>query len=310
MTARFATDDLKFTYSHLHEPIGTVAPGERFVVETEDCFTGRFRDPAGWTEENVAFIHRNLDGVTGPIYVDGARPGDVVAVTLHDVAITTPGSIALSPCTDPSPSDWWTQWYACKSYPIEDGHLLFSDDIRIPVKPLIGCIATAPERETVLSRMEGAYGGNMDCNEMRAGATVVLPVAVAGAYLYFGDAKAIMGDGEIVQAPEVGTEITASVEVRPRPAAMHWPRVESEDALTTVVSNNTLDRAVGIAFAELLGWVVEDYGWDREEAALLLAMVAQTGVCQTANSLHTGKCTVPREALPVQGAGEHSRRTH
>lgn len=300
--ARFSSDDLKFTYSPLHDPIGTVAPGERFVVETEDCFTGRFQDPAGYTPENVAWVHRNLDGVTGPIHVDGAEPGDVVAITLHEVTVTTRGSVALSPCTDPTPSDWWSQWYACDSYPIEDGHLLFElsgDTIRIPLRPLIGCIATSPERETVLSRMEGLYGGNMDCNEMCAGATVVLPVNVPGAYLYFGDAKAIMGDGEIVQAPEVGTEVIASVEVRPKPASMTWPRVESAGALTTVVSDNTLDRAVGIAFSELLGWVVEDYGWDREEAALLLAMVAQTGVCQTANSLHTGKCTVPRSALPT-----------
>lgn len=298
--ARFTPEDIKFTYSPLHEPIGIVGPGETFLVQTEDCFSGRFREAAGFSPENVQWVDRNLDGVTGPIYVDGAEPGDVVAITLHDVVITTPGSVAVSPCTDPTPSDWWSQWYACKSYPIEDGHLLFDDTIRIPVKPLIGCIATAPERETVLSRMEGAYGGNMDCNEMGAGATVLLPVGVAGAYLYFGDAKAIMGDGEIVQAPEVGTEITASVEVRPKPVSMNWPRVESADALTTVVSDNTLDRAVGIAFSELLGWVVEDYGWDREEAALLLAMVAQTGVCQTANSLHTGKCTVPRSVLPVR----------
>ncbi len=298
--ARFTPDDIKFTYSPQHDPIGTVVPGEKFVVETEDCFSGRFRDPAGFTSENVEWLNRNLDGVTGPIYVDGAKPGDVVAITLHDVAITTPGSVAISPCTDPTPSDWWSQWYGCKSYPIENGHLLFDDKIRIPIKPLIGCIATAPERETVLSRMEGDYGGNMDCNEMSAGATVVLPVGVVGAYLYFGDAKAVMGDGEIVQAPEVGTEITASVEVRPKPASMNWPRVESADALTTVVSDNTLDRAVGMAFSELLGWVVEDYGWDREQAALLLAMVAQTGVCQTANSLHTGKCTVPRAVLSIR----------
>ena len=168
----------------------------------------------------------------------------------------------------------------------------------MPIRPLIGCIATAPDRETVLSKMQGRYGGNMDCNEMRAGATVVLPVNVPGALVYFGDAKAAMGDGEIVQAPEIGTTLTVSIDVKRQAPEMAWPRVMTADELVTVVSATTLDRAVGLAFAELLAWVVADTGMPRDQAALLLAMVAHTGVCQTANSLHTGKCTVRRDAVP------------
>ena len=183
-------------------------------------------------------------------------------------------------------------------YPIVDGHVVFSDSIRVPIRPLIGCIATAPDRETVLSKMQGRYGGNMDCNEMRAGATVVLPVNVPGALVYFGDAKAAMGDGEIVQAPEIGTTLTVSIDVKRQAPEMAWPRVMTADELVTVVSATTLDRAVGLAFAELLAWVVADTGMPRDQAALLLAMVAHTGVCQTANSLHTGKCTVRRDAVP------------
>ena len=68
----FGPDDLKFTYSGEHTPIGTVEPGERFVVETEDCFTGRFRRPDGFTPENLAWVLENLDGVTGPVAVAGA----------------------------------------------------------------------------------------------------------------------------------------------------------------------------------------------------------------------------------------------
>jgi len=293
----FNSESLKFTYSPTHSPIGKVVPGELFSVDTQDCFTGKFRDSENFSAETLAWVLDNLDGVTGPIEVVGAKPGDVVAITLHEIEITTSGSVALSPCDDPTPSDWWSQWYGCKSYPIKDGFLYFSDSQRVQVAPLIGCIATSPARETVFSKMQGVYGGNMDCNEMCAGATVILPVALPGAMLYFGDAKAIMGDGEIVQAPEVGTRITASVELRPKPAAMRWPRVETAYALTTVVSDTTLDRAVGRAFDELLSWVEHDCAISRVDAALFLAMVANTGVCQTANTLHTGKCTVQRSAL-------------
>ncbi len=293
----FNYKDLKFTYSPSHEKIGEVNSGELFSVETEDCFTGKFRDSQNYSSETLAWVLENLDGVTGPIAVRGAKVGDVVAITLHEIEITTPGSVALSPCDDPSPGDWWSQWYGCKSFQIKNGFLHFSEKIKIPVQPLIGCIATAPDRETVLSKMQGPYGGNMDCTEMSTGSTIILPIAVPGAMIYFGDAKAIMGDGEIVQAPEVGTKITVSIEIRHKPRSMKWPRVESTEALTTVVSDTTLDRAIGKAFAELLCWIEDDYDVSRVDAALLLAMVAKTGVCQTANTLHTGKCSVQRSDL-------------
>lgn len=292
--ARFTCRTPQFTYSPLHEPLGVVAPGERFEVETVDCFSGLYQDPAGFTPEHRAYTRENLDGVTGPISVRDAAIGDVVAVTIHGIEITTPGSVVVSRYRDPSPRGWWLEEDACYSYPIENGELVFSNSLRIPVRPLIGCIATAPGRETVLSIRQGPYGGNIDCAEVTVGATVVLPVAVEGALLYFGDCKALMGDGEITQPPEVGTLITASVAVRPRPPAMRWPRVETPESLVTVVSNPSLDEACRFAFKELLDWVESEYDIERTRAAMLLGMVAQTGICQTCNSLYTAKCVMPR----------------
>jgi acetamidase/formamidase len=294
----FDASDLKYTYSLDHDPIGTVRPGERFVIETEDCFTGLFREPGGFTPENLQWALDNLDGVTGPVFVEGASPGDVVAITLHSVEVTTPGSVALAPLNADSPRDWWAEWYAAEAYPIEDGHIVFNDDIRIPVAPLIGCIATAPAVETVYSKMQGKYGGNMDANEVREGATLILPVAVDGGFVYFGDSKAAMGDGEVVQSPEVGTRIEATIEVGKKPDRMNWPRVESPTHLTTLVSGLTIDDAAAIAFAELLAWCEEHSGLDREQTSMILAMVAHTGICQIANTLHTAKATVARDALP------------
>jgi amidase len=297
----FRPDDIKFLYSADHDPIGSVEPGERFVVETEDCFTGRYRDPSGFTPENNAWIARNLDGVTGPIFVDGAEPGSIVAVTIHDIEITTRGSVALSPCSAPSPSDWWGQWYACKSFEVTDGHVVLDSGHRVPIRPLIGCIAVAPDREAILSRMQGRYGGNMDSNEVTIGATVLLPVFTPGAYLYFGDAKAMMGDGEVTQPPEVGTRITVSVDVEARPRTMNWPRVVSAAALTTLVSANSLDRAAQLAFAELLNWIDDESPIDRDDIALLLGMVAHTGICQVANTQPTARCTVTTANLEAVG---------
>lgn len=293
----FGFDELKFVYSSEHEPIGSVAPGERFVVDTEDCFTGRFRTPEGFTEENLSWVLDNLDGVTGPIHVEGATVGKVVAITLHEVEILGVGSVAWSKCEAASTNDWWQEWYAVDGLKIVDGCVVFHD-VSIPVAPLVGCVATAPERETILSKMQGYYGGNLDCSEVSEGATIVLPVSVDGALLYFGDSKARMGDGEIVQAPEVSTRLTMSVEVRDRPSGMNWPRIESDTHLTTVVSARTIDDAAGIAFAEMLAWSKETSGMSRQDTAMILGMIADVGICQTANSLPTAKCKVERSLLP------------
>lgn len=293
----FGTTDLKFTYSADHDPIGYVNPGEKFLIETEDCFTGRFRRPEGFTAENRAWVHANLDGVTGPIHVNGATTSHVVAITFHDIEITTPGSIVWSRCEAVSPRDWWDEWYESDGLEIANGTISFRN-AQIPVSPLMGCLATAPDRETVFSKMQGVYGGNLDCNEIRTGATVVLPVANDGALVYFGDAKARMGDGEVVQAPEVGTRTTVSIEIRSRPELMRWPRIESDLSLTTVVSGLSIDDAAGEAFAEMLAWCEEMSPMFRADIALILGMTANVGICQIANTLHTAKCTVSRDLLP------------
>jgi amidase len=293
----FAGDDLKYVYSAAHTPIGEVSPGERFEVSTEDCFTRRFREPEGFTAENIQWVDENLNGLTGPISVRGAQPGQVVAVRIEALTVTTPGSVVLSRYSFPSPIDWWSEEIGCKSCPVENNAIVFSERLRIPIQPLIGCIATAPKRETTLSRCEGPYGGNLDCNEITAGATVILPVTVSGAYLYFGDCKARMADGEVVACPEVGTLITASVALRPGPARMHCPRVETADSLITLVSARTLEDACRNAFKYMLWWVVDDFGLAQEDAAMLMGMVAHTGICQMSNPLLTAKCIMPRRYL-------------
>jgi acetamidase/formamidase len=294
----FPCDDLKFVYSAQHEPIGWVSAGETFMVSTEDCFSGLYRQPDGYTEDNIAWVNENLNGVTGPIGVDGARPDQVVALRIDDIKVTTPGSFVLSRFSYPSPQDWWHEEIGCTTFPIEHDELVFNDTVRIPVKPLIGCLATAPAREVVPSVREGPYGGNLDCNEITTGATVILPVAVPGGFLYFGDCKARMGDGEVVICPEVGTLITATATLRPAPARMYGPRIETSEALMTLASERTLDEACRTAFKYMLWWIEDEYGLERQEAALLMGMVAHTGICQVSNPLMTAKCTMPRSFLP------------
>lgn len=235
--------------------------------------------------------------MTGPILVEGATTNDVVAVRIDAIEVTTPGSVVVGPYTDPSPDDWWLDEDRSMALPVRDGHVELGERLRIPIRPVIGCLATAPRQEVVLSRHGDRFGGNQDCNPMTTGSTVVLPVNVEGAFLYFGDCKARMADGEIAASPEVGTLITATASVRRRPACMRWPRVETESEIITVVSDPSLADACRQAFREMLLWIEEDRRATRQTIALLMAMVADTAVCQVSNRLHTARCVMPRDAL-------------
>ena len=294
---RFSAQDAKYAYSPEHATIGTVKPGERFEVESVEGFSGYFSSPSDFTSETYAEAEAHKWAVTGPIAVAGATAGGAVAVTIHEVEVVTPGVVVYGAYTAEDPLEWWDDESACELYPAAGGVLRFDDHTMLPTRPLIGCLAVAPDEGTVHAKLQGRYGGNLDCREIRAGATVILPIEHDGGGLYFGDCKALMGDGEIVGPPEVGALVTASAEPRKRPASMTWPRLETNDSLTTLVSGTPLEWSARQAFRELLNWVTEDYTLARPKAALLLAMVAQTGICQISNTDYTASCTVPRDVL-------------
>jgi amidase len=294
----FAPVEIKYAYSAAHALIGEVAAGELFTVLTADCFTGRYADPSGFTPENAAWVEANLNGVTGPIAVAGAMPGQAVEIAITAVEVTTPGYVVVSRCAAHSPADWWEEEDHVVRLPVTDGTITLADDWTVPARPLIGCLATAPARETVLSRREGDYGGNLDCAEITAGATVTLPVEVAGAGIYFGDGKAAIAAGEVVCAPEVGLRILAAATPIDRPASLTTPRIRTDERLATIVSARSLADACRSAFRALKAWLEDEWRLTSDEAAVVMGIGAHCGVAQVSNPLHTGTCSIARSLLP------------
>ena len=215
----------KYTYSpEAHPEIGTVQAAAGFTVITVDGFTGRYDDPAnftprprpGWTRTSTASRGQDRGG--------GPSPGRRWEITLEELVVVTKGIVVLSRCQSLSPKDWWHEEDHVVNLTVSDGVIRLRDDWTVPATPLIGCLATSPARETVFSRHEGDYGGNLDVREITVGSTVVLPVEIPGAGLYFGDCKAAIGDGEIVCAPECGTRIVATARPVERPGRNGGPR--------------------------------------------------------------------------------------
>lgn len=290
---RFETATAKYSYSPTHAAIGAVEPGERFAVECVEGFGNAFSAPEDFTPARYAEAEKLKWAVTGPIDVAGVSAGGAVAVTIHSVEPTTPGVVVYGSYTDEDPYLWWEDETACNVYRVTETAVIFDDRTTLPTRPLIGCLAARPATQEFHARLQGTYGGNLDCNEIRAGATLILPVEHDGAGLYFGDCKALMGDGEIVGPPEIGALVVASAEPRRRPAAMTWPRLETATSMTTLVSGKPLEWSARQAYRELLEWIVEDYAIERPKAALLMAMMADAGICQISNDDYTAYCTAP-----------------
>jgi amidase len=285
------------------EPIARVQPGERVIVYTQDAFGG------GLTREDQKpseVLGRWLNPQTGPLYIEGAEPGDTLAVKIEVIEPTRDWAAScLVPFFGGLTSTNLTRTLQA---PLEErvwvykqtasGGFAWKDRWEIPWAPFFGTIGTAPAIEAISSLAPGAHGGNMDVPDVTVGNTVYLPVHHPGALFYTGDAHAGQGQGELCGvALEIDARGTFTFEVI-KGKAIEWPRIESPDFIMTVGSARPMEDAARIAYAELIEWMVADFGFDRLDAYQLLS---QAGGLYVGNMVDTNYSLVakcPKRYLP------------
>ncbi len=173
-----------------HAPRARVASGAIIRFETGDIAYERLS--LGEPLEQIGI--ETFNRVTGPVFIDGAAPGDAVRVEILDVEIHRSWSVWLPGF---GALGGYTQETIARQIPLEGGFAVISPRLRVPVEPMIGCIGLAPAEEVGSTFMPAYHwGGNMDLREMSPGTTVDLPVQVAGGLLSVGDHHAAMGRGE------------------------------------------------------------------------------------------------------------------
>lgn len=296
---RITRDKLTVVFDRRTPPVATVKPGEHFIVETEDSRGGLTRTPETTTPEYlIALRRRGYYGnpVTGPIYVEGARSGDTLAVHIHAQECDTLGY-----------QGYWPWLFHLEDFfekpstvlrEIRDGKVIVSDEIQIPVRPMIGTIGTAPAMEAILSGGMGRHGGNLDAEEVCAGSTIYLPVNVEGALLGLGDCHAIQSDGEINEV-EMRSVVTLSCDVIPgRSPVMSWPRIETPDMLVTVAVASPLEEALRLALRDMILWMEELTGMSKHDAYLLVGLAGHARPGQAQVSLYSMRCLMPKAYLP------------
>ncbi|HYJ75670.1 MAG TPA: acetamidase/formamidase family protein [Kineosporiaceae bacterium] len=303
-------------------PVAQVRPGTLLRTWTMDCFAGRVRS-ADDLPSRVC-DPRQLNPQTGPWFVEGARPGDTLAV--HFVSITPReawgvsstvpffGSLTATPATamlHPAlPERTWV--YAIDNaagvvrYEARDSAFV----AELPLDPMHGTVGVAPALGEVRSSLApGDWGGNMDTPEMRAGVTCYLPVNVEGALLCFGDGHARQGEGETCGvAVECAMDTEAVVDVVPG-TPIAWPRLESDAFLMTTGSARPLEDAFRIAHQQMVLWVAELTGQSELDAYQLVSQVALTPVANVVDTNYTVVAKVPKAVLGGATAmgGAHDR---
>ena len=273
---RLPIGPLYYEFSRHNPPRITIEPGETILVESEDAFSGQIR-----TNDDRRDKTKRPYGnpQTGPIYVEGAMPGDSLAVHIREIKPSL-GQCATR-TSDPRQLSEWLGTdcpHGTHICPIRDGLIYWSDELTIPYRPMLGCIGTAPDTGVPTTGPAGPHGGNMDIIETCPGNTIFLPVYVDGAYLYLGDAHAAMGHGELsASGLEMPAETVITVELF-KGRKIPCPRIESPTEIMTVTTGCPMERATAEGFARLIQWMEADYGWDRWKAYDILTHVAEISI--------------------------------
>jgi amidase len=302
-------NDVKYVYASA-EPVARLKAGDILDTNTLDCFGNAIRKPG-----DTLSMTKGDNPLTGPFYIEGAEPGDTLAVKILDLEVDgdqgvgafAPGFGALNETNytpmlhAPLPEKIWF-------YPIDHAAntatfqaLDSKFSTKIPLHPFLGCIGVAPAGgEARSSIVPAEFGGNMDSPEASVGNTVYFPVNVPGGLLYMGDGHAAMGDGEVA-----GTAIEVPLRARVQLSLIkgqkiNWPRFENDNAIMAVGAYRPLDDCVRIAFTELVAWIHQDYGLSELDAYELLSQVAKIHLNEMVDPNYVVVASIEKKFLPAK----------
>jgi len=210
--------------------------------------------------------------LTGPIWVEGAEPGDVLEVRLKSIELAIPYAInVMRPGAGTLPDEFPYSRAKATRLDLTRKVAKFADGIEIPTQPFFGVLGVAPPRATgrISSRPPWVHGGNMDNKDLIAGTTVYLPVHTKGALFSIGDGHAGQGDGEVcVSALETSLTGTIQLIVR-KDMKIAWPRAETSTHYMTMGFSENLEEAAQIALREMLDFLVNEKHLSRDYAYIL-----------------------------------------
>ncbi|MGH3104543.1 MAG: acetamidase/formamidase family protein [Gaiellaceae bacterium] len=290
-----------------HEPVLRIGDGDTLATWCVD---------SGGLDRHGEHITDGGNPQTGPFYVEGAEPGDALAVrldrlwpnrergvtgTLVAANVVEPWFASALPYEQAEDEDVWILDLDRGTARLESPPAGLEELGELPLAPMLGCFGVAPSRGQAIScATSGPHGGNMDYRGFRQGVTVYFPVFVEGALLHVGDGHALQGDGEIVGT---GIEVSLDVELTVRVLkgkTIQWPRAEDDDFVLAVGNARPLDQALQHATTELMRLLDEDYGLDSRAGSALLGQCIRYEVGNVYDPAYTVVAKVEKRLLPTR----------
>ena len=267
-------------------------------IQSGDTVSTETIDAAGY-DKNSLKRQKGGNPLTGPFYIENALEGDVIGITLIQVALNRSYAFTSESFVSRSLPKAVVKQFT-KSRPVKwkldtlTGFATLMDtsyphlqSFRVPLRPFLGCIGVAPavKNNEILSFFQGPFGGNMDFSGVAQSATVYLPVFHDGGYLYIGDGHALQGDGEIAgNALETSLNVAFTVRViKKENVSLTYPRVEDSVYLMAVGIDKSLDKAIKRATAGLLEWLQADYHLSLQEATQVLSTSIEYTIAEIAD---------------------------
>jgi acetamidase/formamidase len=304
-------DAFNYVWDNGLAPALEIESGETVELHVRDASDEQIgRDSGADDVAKLDFSHVNP--VSGPVYVKGARPGDVLAVELVEFRPPEWGWTAIIPGFGLLADEYPEPWLRISDVDTETATVRFAEAIALPYRPFPGTIGVAPEEPGEHSIVPPSrFGGNMDTKHLRAGATLFLPVGVDGALFSLGDTHAAQGDGEICgTAIEAAMDVVVRLSVR-RDFSIAAPQYEVPAGALAQTEESSYHVCTGVgpdlmeaardAVRATIAYVGERYGLDREEAYALASVAADLRIHEVVDAPNWVVGSFVPESIFVQG---------
>ncbi|MRH41192.1 hypothetical protein GH741_00710 [Aquibacillus halophilus] len=274
------------------DTVETIESGEEVIFHTYDSYRDQLKSES--IDKN--FKLEGVNPATGPVYVNGAEPGDTLKISVLSLELEEEGSMYLRPGVGVLKK--YVDRPEVKKLKIKNKKVIYNDKYSFDLKPMIGVIGVALDEE-ISTFSPGKHGGNMDTKEITAGAVIYLPVFTLGAKLAIGDLHAIMGDGEVpICGVEIGGRVHIKVEVI-KTKLSDWPVLEDKDNYYAIASAKTMDEACELATESMFLLLrKQNPKLASNDIIRLIGIQGDLKISQVVNPLKTAKFVLPKKLIP------------
>ncbi|MGD9566950.1 MAG: acetamidase/formamidase family protein [Sedimentibacter sp.] len=268
---------IHFSFNTENIPVAYAESGDIVKFCCQDCYCEQILED-GFEFSKINMNYNNP--ATGPLFINGADPGDVLRIEIKDIELALEGSM----CARTGAGVYEIEGCHCRRFPIKDKLIKFDNDISIPIKPMIGVIGTAPINEEISNQIPSEHGGNLDIKDLGVGSVLYLSVNVPGALLSMGDIHAVQGDGEtVICALEMSGDITVKIDVLKNRHDIPTPFIVTAEKYLTTSADKSLDVSSKAAARKMHKFLQEHSNLTDAQCGFLLSLAGNLRISQIVN---------------------------